>query len=152
MIFVFFVPLAFLCWVAWQALHREPASPLDLGTVAEAIQSVAVAIGQIPTPQPLDLTPLAEAIVALKPEPLDFTPVVQAIEASKPDPIVFPETDWTPIAAAMRDIEGQRERLDATLAPVLDRLLPQLHTLNEKMELVETRVATGPGKRLLRVP
>ena len=144
------IPLAFLCWTAWKALQRETPA-LDLTPVLEALRGVVAAIQAIPQPEPVDLSPLAPQPF---PEPQDLTPLIRAIIESKP---ILRPVDLAPLASALST--AQRESLQAyqqtieLLAPVMERILPQLHNMGVQMDDLAFRVATAAtGRKVLSLP
>ena len=100
-----------------------PAEPVDLTPVLDAVAA-------IPQPEPVDLTPVLDAVANIpQPEPTDLTPVLDAVaNIPQPEP-----TDLTPVLDAV----GQVRQDVAVNAETPDRLA----ALAQQLDAIERRAA-----------
>ena len=155
---VLLIPLFILCWIAWQAykiqqVHGKLILENNIITLndRERRHNQLITILETLQSEPVDLSPIVKAINTL-PEPFppqDLTPLVQAVVDSKPEP--SPPVDLSEITTAILHITAAYKDSQVLLAPVLDRLLPQLHTINTMVDDLNIRVSDGPGRRTLRL-
>lgn len=166
---ILLVPLGFLCWVAWQALHKAPPAvpePLDLTRITEGLHEVAAAVRavQIPEPVPTDLGPLvavAEAFLAHQADVLTagasdaalLRADLQAQAAAAQETFLVGLAQLvTVLETASQESRVATEELHAQLTPLASNICPRMDYLDQELEKLSVRVAVGPGKRTLSLP
>lgn len=133
----------------------EPAEPVDLTPVLDAIESIRVA----PAPEssdtpaePVDLQPVLDAIDSLKqaqptPQPIDLSPVIDKLDTiEQTAPPEAPAVDLAPVIEKLDALNADRPSVD--LQPVLDAIesLKEASAAPEPVDLAPVLAAIAANR------